>query len=516
LQRYLDHYPVSARSASLSYRLRRFIGRHATAFSVGAAACILALVVLSRSLMAVPETKSPVILETWTVRSEKSIAVLPFLDMSEKQDQAYFSDGLSEELIDRLARNSALKVIARTSSFAFKGKNEDARDIAKKLGVAHLLEGSVRKNGRAVHIAVHLIRAEDGSQVWSQTYDRTMADIFKVQDDIADTVSSALRVALQTGQRPDAEHGPTEEAHSRQHMSEAIALYEKAMALEPNYLAALDAEADAYFIMGDNGWGPFVKNFEKSRSLAKKALRLKDDDPDANVLLGKIARDFDWDWEAAQAYFEKSRRGNAENLLLEESAAQVALLRQGPAAAQSMASWNRYIALKRRRLERDPVSTPLNLSLINALTDAGYLGEAAALCAQVWTIIQDRSGGHYSCALTELMQGKAQASLDRILQEPDETWRLALLPAAYWALGRKAESDQAMRAFETRFADAAAFQIAEMHAYRGEPDSAFAWLNKAVAQRDPGLLDLTVSLFLRPLAADPRFSATLARVHPHR
>jgi TolB-like protein len=134
---------------------------------------------------------------------EKSVAVLPFVDMSEKKDQEYFSDGLTEELIAHLSHSSDLKVIARTASFSFKGKSEDVRDIASKLGVAHLLEGSVRKSRKDLRITVQLIRASDGTHLWSETYERSVADIFKVQDEIAGTVARALNVALKAGSTGD-------------------------------------------------------------------------------------------------------------------------------------------------------------------------------------------------------------------------------------------------------------------------------------------------------------------------
>lgn len=147
-----------------------------------------------------PATKNSLAtVSTAPAAPEKSIAVLPFVDMSEKYDQEYFSDGLSEELIDHLAHISDLKVIGRTSSFAFKGKNEDMRTIAAKLGAANLLEGSVRKSGMELRITAQLIRASDGVHLWSQSFDRKMTDIFKVQVEISDTVAKALNVAMGAG-----------------------------------------------------------------------------------------------------------------------------------------------------------------------------------------------------------------------------------------------------------------------------------------------------------------------------
>jgi len=224
---------------------------------------------------------------------EKSIAVLPFVDMSEKKDQEYFSDGLSEELIDHLAHAADLKVVARTSSFQFKGRNEDVRSIAFKLGVAHLLEGSVRAAGHEMRITAQLIRASDGTHLWSQTYDRQISDIFKVQDEIAGKVAQALSIALAGGlARPDGrEENPAAYDlllkgnffYARGHKDDpdhAIECYLQALALDPSYALAWAKLARVY-IRQAGAPGYLVSTMEqKARDALRRALEI---DPNSAV-----------------------------------------------------------------------------------------------------------------------------------------------------------------------------------------------------------------------------------------
>src|SRR6202034_878362 len=209
LKRSLRGEPVEARPDGLGYRAGKFVLRHRTGLAaIAAAGALLAAALgfaLTRSRDAAPivaPTTAASDSDMSVVVEDKSIAVLPFLDMSENKDQEYFSDGLSEELIDHLVHSTDLKVIARTSSFQFKGKNEDVRSIARELAVTHLLEGSVRKDRRQLRITAQLIRASDGVSLWSHTYNRALDEIFKVQDEIAQQVSQALRAALPNGYRP--------------------------------------------------------------------------------------------------------------------------------------------------------------------------------------------------------------------------------------------------------------------------------------------------------------------------
>ena len=250
---------------------------------------------------------------------EKSIAVLPFVDMSEKKDQEYFSDGLSEELIDHLAHSADLKVIARTSSFQFKGKNEDVRTIAGKLGVANLLEGSVRTSGHAVRITAQLIRASDGTHLWSQSYDRQMSDIFKVQDEIAGTVVEALKATLTGGTSDSAGRERNIEAYNlllkgnffyeRSHPGDydrAIEQYKHALQLDPNYALAWAKLARVYIWQGNTPELSVSDAESKARDALQRALSIDPNLAVAHRWLGRIYLNFRWDWTAAKSEFERA------------------------------------------------------------------------------------------------------------------------------------------------------------------------------------------------------------------
>ena len=217
---------------------------------------------------------------------DKSVAVLPFIDLSENKDQEYFSDGLSEELINHLSHSAGLKVIARTSSFQFKGRNEDARSIAGKLGVAHLLEGSVRKGGQAIRVTTQLIQASDGAQLWSRTYDRNLSDIFTVQDEIAESVAKALNATLAIVDEPvgkqsdvDAYNLVLEGNYYKARrtipdVQKAVQLYEQAIELRPNFALAWARLASAYFNLEDIRGTPSAEDNARIGAALDRAIAL--------------------------------------------------------------------------------------------------------------------------------------------------------------------------------------------------------------------------------------------------
>ena len=251
----------------------------------------------------------------------KSVAVLPFVDMSEKKDQEYLSDGLSEELINLLAKVPEISVPARTSSFYFKVKQTTIAEIAKTLGVAHVLEGSVRKAGNIVRITTQLIRVTDGYQVWSETYDRDMKDIFRLQDDIAANVVQALKVRLITG--PMRSEGTTTnlDAYSltlqgrlligrgaESDMRQAISIFERAVSLDPSYAPAWVGLSDAYLALFDYGYTGPTENLPKARAAAEKAVALAPGYGAAHRALGWAKLYSDYDWLGARAELDAARR----------------------------------------------------------------------------------------------------------------------------------------------------------------------------------------------------------------
>ncbi|MGA8706692.1 MAG: serine/threonine-protein kinase, partial [Steroidobacteraceae bacterium] len=261
LRRHLDGRPIQARPARVGYRAHKFVRRHRALLgvSVVALAAILATVISTRYR----ESRAQVTVTApgTYVATDKSIAVLPFTDMSETKDQEYFSDGLAEELIDMLTKINGLRVPARTSSFYFKGKSEDIATIAQKLHVSHVLEGSVRKSGHRVRVSAQLIQADSGYDVWSQTYDRDLNDIFQVQDEIAAAVVQALKATL-LANTPPSDRTTNVDAYSlllqgrflnaRQTEADtrqAIRVLQRAISLDPNYTAAWVDLSRAYFLL---------------------------------------------------------------------------------------------------------------------------------------------------------------------------------------------------------------------------------------------------------------------------
>src|SRR5262249_31582941 len=288
LQRYLAGHPVDARGKRITYRIIKFIRRHRPALAIAAVCSVtftmLTLYAMLHQQAGVGATPTPLALP-----SERSVAVLPFTDMSEKHDHEYFSDGLTDELINRLAHGANLKVIARTSSFAFKGRNEDVRSIAAKLGAANVVEGSVRSSGGLLRITAQLIRASDGVQLWSQSYDREPQDIFKVQDEVAEAVAQKLGSAVGSGQsmRPPSNnieaynlflrgryfHGKT----TKEDLARAQPFLEQALRLDPGYARAWAEMASLYVNRGISGWMTTESAIENAKSALTHALSL---DPD--------------------------------------------------------------------------------------------------------------------------------------------------------------------------------------------------------------------------------------------
>ena len=443
----------------------------------------------------------------------KSIAVLPFADMSSGKDQEYFADGLSEELLNLLAKIPDLRVAARTSAFKFKGEKIDVQEVAQKLNVAHILEGSVRKSGNKVRITAQLIKAADGYHLWSETYDRTLDDIFVVQDDIAGEVVEALKVTL-LGTTSVTRSGPVDpeaynlalqgrfffDRRSRKDVERAVEYFRRSLERDPDYAPAWAGLSEAYARQADNGFVPAADGYRRAREAAEKALALDPQLADAHLAMGWIHISYDWDWAAADASFR-------EALDLEPGNAQA--LRYASSQALTFGRWNEAIDLANKAIERDPLR-PSNVGL--ALLAVNRDAEAEAAFRKALELDPDGTFRHRLLGLALLLQGKTAAALQEMEQETEENWRLSSLPLAFHALGRRSESDAALAALKSKHAGEMAYQIAEVHAFRGEADLAFEWLERAYDQRDGGLGDIKGDRLVRGLAGDPRYRALLRKL----
>jgi serine/threonine-protein kinase len=444
-----------------------------------------------------------------------SIAVLPFVNISGDKQQEYFSDGLSEELIDHLVHSPDLKVIARSSSFQFKGRNEDVRSIARQLGVMYLLEGSVRKGGEQLRITAQLIRAADGVHLWSQSYDRNLVDVFTVQDEIAGKVAQALNVTFansdQTRSRlPDLEaynlvlEGNYFKARwTQRDVERAIQLYRRAIHISPDYALAWARLAGAYFDQQALTGTASADDNRRILDALDRAIRLDPKLAVAYFTRAGFELTVSWDWKAAAANVERIREIEPGNELLPRALAGL---------AWTFGQVDRAVELYEKALERDP----LNASSLAYVGDALCAANRTAECLQSrFRLLQlhpDFGGVYSMLGTTQLQVGQFAAALESMQQEPEEKYRLAGLAMVYAALGRRADSDAALQSLEGKFASTDAYAIAEAHAFRGEIDLAFKWLDRAYSQRDAGMSSVLADPLLRNLRGDNRFQALLVKL----
>jgi TolB-like protein len=451
------------------------------------------------------------------VIGDKSIAVLPFTDMSEKKDQEYFADGMAEEIIDLLVKIPGLKVISRTSSFQFKGKTEDLRSIGTQLGVAYVLEGSVRKSGDRLRVTAQLINSGDGTHLWSQTYDRDLSDVLKMQDEIAIALVRALEIEVSgegIGSRPalrnpeaytlylQGEHAA--DSFDQQGLEQAAGYFQRAIELDPSFAAAEVSLGRVYSALGVYGFMPASVALEKARLANERAVELDPNLAVAHAALGDIHRGYDWDWAAADRELKLALAlaPNDGNVLflgaiqsLTEGRLDEALQRISAASAKSPLSPDPYTILCIIQIRR------------------GRLVEAEAAARRALELRPTYSGGHYFLAIALLVRGEPQAALMEAMKETQESVRLGASAMAYFALGRFPESDVAL-AQMTNIPTGHSFFIAQVYAFRGETDEALKWLERAYEQKDSGGLPLIKSdpLF-KKIEGDPRYKAFLKKIN---
>ena len=447
--------------------------------------------------------------------AEKSIAVLPFVDMSEKHDQEYFSDGLSEELIDHLAHNADLKVIARTSSFAFKGKTEDMRTIATKLGVANLLEGSVRKSGNELRITAQLIRASDGVHLWSESYERRLTDVFKVQEDIAAAVVKGLQARLlPVSPRPHAVSRNIEayslylkgqyfaRRASDVDVEQGIASLRQAIALEPDFAPAHAELASAYVYVGTFGTGE-RSILERARDEVDEALRLDPALRSARNLRANLAI-ISWDWIAAKRQLDE--------LLASGPRDPEALLRRGQ-LARALGHTDEALSYFRQALQLDPLLVISHIQLAMLLNAMGNPSEARAAAATALAINPMVTKAHLLIALLELDAGHLDAASAAVERESGDYYRLEGQTIVTFAQQRLADSNKALGRLIDVYHSTSAIQIAQAYAYRSERAKAFEWLDHAIAQKDPGLVNVKTDPLFANLHSDLRFKGVLRKMN---
>jgi TolB-like protein/Flp pilus assembly protein TadD len=466
----------------------------------------------------VPESRAQALAAAQTATPEKSVAVLPFVNMSADKDQEYFADGLSEELINLLAKIPELHVSARTSSFYFKGKPTLIADVAKALGVANVLEGSVRKSGKTVRVTAQLVRADNGYPIWSDTYDRPLNDIFKIQDDIAASVIDGLKLSLLGARQPRA--WPTAN-------TEAYNLYLRAQSL--NYLGSSPADLDRVIgylkqaLKVDPAFAPawallantlgaeyalygtlhFAATRDEAHAAAQRALKLDPDLPLAHLALGRLLHQLDWKWDPAEAEFQKA-------IALEPGSAEP--YRLAGYLATTRGRFDKARGLLQRAVSADPLQPWNYAASAYVAYRTGDLESAEAMYKKAIELSPTTGKFHYVLASLLLVRGQTQAALVEMQRETNGGFRQCGLVLALDALGKKGEADQTLADAVHSFADKKAYLIALIYAQRHQSDQAFAWLDRAVRQRDGDMLYIQGDPMVSSLLPDPRYKSLMQRM----
>ena len=446
------------------------------------------------------------------ITTDKSIAVLAFADMSPQKDHEYFSDGISEELLNLLAKIPELKVISRTSSFSYKGKNSTAKEIAKELNVSYILEGSIRKAGNMVRVTAQLIRANDGFHEWSHTYDRAMDSIFKIQDDIAAEVSKQLQLSILGKQ--DLTKSINTEAYNlylqavhlvhqntKKSYISAEAKIKEALAIDENYAEAWRMLAQIY----DTGVYNFSVREPKEgiplgMAAAKKAIELDPNSSEAYRALSSLQA-LAWDFDASAKNMEKALQldpNDAVNI--------------GTAALMCFGDLEKAISLQKKAIKLDPLvyTNYFNLGFayyrLNRLEESKKAFDTFALYYPNWQIY------HFMIAKVLLAEGKNEEALKEIEQESNEFFSLYGRNFVYFAMGRIEEANALFDEFKERYGDTDPSNLADLYAFRGDYDNSFKELDRALEIKDPVLTEALTYPSFKPMHSDPRWKAFINKI----
>jgi TolB-like protein/Flp pilus assembly protein TadD len=451
---------------------------------------------------------------------EKSVAVLPFANESGDKDEQFFSDGLSEDLITALSQFGGLKVIDRDSAFQFRDSKDSIKVIALKLGVAHLLEGSVQRAGDEVRVTATLVNADDGSILWSQRYDKPYKDLFKLQDDITQAVAGALKAKLLTqagavvqSDRPPSgnldawtayQHGVAYFALGTEaSWRKAIAAFEEAARLDPHYAAAYARLSYTWTNLAEEflGGTPAAQTNAEARVAANTALKLNPDSSLAHQARALLLSRVDMNWNGAAT---EARR--ALQLAPNDPGAKFALAD----ALATLGQVQGAVDLARQALDADPRNVQGYYFLSKYLAGLGRLDEAWQMIDTAIALQPDATTNREQLAVIEILRGDAKAALAAAQQEPPGPWHDVAMATQIGS--DRAAADTALKKLIAEHAGEAAYQIAEVYALRKDPDNTFKWLDRAWVNRDPGISNLLHDPFILRYQHDPRFAAYCKKV----
>jgi TolB-like protein len=461
---------------------------------------------------------SPAQITAAAMPSQKSIAVLPLLNESGDPGDEYFSDGLSEELIAALAQVRGLKVIGRSSSFRFMDRKEESKAIGEKLGVSTLLEGTVRKQGDQVRIVAELINAADGSELWSRTFDRELKDIFAVQSEIAMAVATSLELTVLGANEKSAQNAATKsvEAHNaylqghfyfeRRNLEDyrkSVGFFDQAIHLDPGYALAYAERSEAWAWIGDLSSEKQKEAWAAAGSDAEKAVAIDPHLAEAHAALGWVRFFIEWKFAEGLAELGRAQELSPWNPTANDLMARVVVYRGQFQEAEKLA---------RQAIELDPLGYQARTSLARVLFTEGKLDEVEAAARKAAELQPTAAGNHRWQVFVAIQRGDGEAGVREARLEPNEGYRHFELALAHYARGDRPAADAALAELIAKDGDFLAYQIAEVYAWRGEKDKAFAWLQISLNDHDTGTLSLLIDPLMRGLRHDARYDGLLAKI----
>ncbi|MEI6224964.1 MAG: hypothetical protein WCS72_09435 [Deltaproteobacteria bacterium] len=450
-----------------------------------------------------------------------SIVVLPFVNLSGDPEQDYFADGITEEIRGALSQIPGLRVIGRKTSLALRGATPDMRDMARKLGLTAILEGSVRRSGSQIRVSAQVVDARDGFQLWSQTFNREAGDVLAVQDEIGRSVATALELKLVPGATPAGSGRPVDpEVYSQYLLARrflvpssldgfvrAAAASQKAISLSPGFAPAWATLAASMAGMADwvESQDEIETNQRKAIAAAGRAIELDPRLAEAYAIRAQLLVQTTWDWEAAGEDFDRA-------LSLAPGDADI-LRKKGAWLLAPQGRLSEAIDLLRRSTEIDPLSAPAWTSLGIVQVGAGQGDDGERSLLRAIEIDPENEYARYGLGVRQLVAGRPAAGLAESNRCPQGMWRLHGVAMAEHDLGHAREASDALAELTARYAFPSPYQIAEVHAWRGEADEAFAWLERALQARDGGLILLQWDPLLARIRRDPRMADVQRRMN---
>ena len=465
---------------------------------------VIAVIAIS-ALMAIDQEKPP--------EPPLSVAVLPFVNLSPDPRQEYLADGLTVELSSLLARMPELRVVARTSSFSF--KNSDARigEIASTLNVTHVLEGSVRKNGNDVRVTAQLISADEFN-IWSRTYDRRFDNLLELQAEIATSIARSIVPTLASrspriletdseayayylrGRYLDNLKGP-------ENWEKAVQAYKRALEIDPSYAPAWAGLSLTYYYQTTNGILDPDSGVGMTREAAKRALELDGRQADALATLSLIRSTYDWDWPGALDAIRQA-------LALESGNSNV--LNRAGSLAFSLGRLDDAVEFYRQAIALDPLNMSPQNAVAIAYMSSGRFAEGRAALRALLELNPEYPWAHINLARICLLEGRFDEALEELARSHPREWHDSVVVMATHSLKQTAKAESLARAFDNRFGDHFPLLSAEIHAWRGQYELAFARLYQALHKGDSGLIYIRSNPFLEPLAQDERWEELLDRI----